>query len=368
MSKGFTTYAQNFEDLMLSRALGHIETGFYIDVGAQHPVIDSVSKVFYDRGWRGINIEPVPLYADELRKLRPGDEIIQAAVGKEEGIVKFHVIANTGLSTAVDSIANASFHQGLEGELIEVPVVTLAGISRKLGSREVHWLKIDVEGYEKQVLEGWDPDLLQPWIIVVEATLPNTATPNHSEWEHLLQDRGYRFVYHDGLNRFYLHPDHEGLRDAFATPPNVFDDLRLTPHASMCRGIVAVHARNMQDYEHAILQHERTIRSLESTISDQLKSINDQQQAINVLHRELSESRASYSAVLASLSWQLTAPLRTAGELALKLRALITKRSLPALEGDAGSSNLLSEEPLNLSPATELWLRKLRATSHGEDR
>ena len=55
----FRSYAQNFEDLMLYRALGKVERGFYIDIGAHHPEIDSVSKAFVDRGWRGVHVEPV---------------------------------------------------------------------------------------------------------------------------------------------------------------------------------------------------------------------------------------------------------------------------------------------------------------------
>ena len=43
----FRSYAQNFEDLMLYRALGKVERGFYIDIRAQHPEIDSVSKAFF---------------------------------------------------------------------------------------------------------------------------------------------------------------------------------------------------------------------------------------------------------------------------------------------------------------------------------
>ena len=48
------SYAQNFEDIMLWRALARVEGGCYIDVGAQSPHVDSVSKVFYEHGWRGI--------------------------------------------------------------------------------------------------------------------------------------------------------------------------------------------------------------------------------------------------------------------------------------------------------------------------
>ncbi len=56
----FTSYAQNFEDVMLWRALRHIDQGYYIDVGAWSPELDSVTKAFYEHGWHGINVEPNP--------------------------------------------------------------------------------------------------------------------------------------------------------------------------------------------------------------------------------------------------------------------------------------------------------------------
>ena len=57
----FVSYAQNFEDVILWRALHDVTPGFYIDIGANSPTIDSVTKAFYERGWRGINVEP-PLH------------------------------------------------------------------------------------------------------------------------------------------------------------------------------------------------------------------------------------------------------------------------------------------------------------------
>lgn len=64
----FISYAQNYEDVMLWRALKHIANGFYIDVGAAWPDKHSVTKAFYDRGWRGINIEPNPVHHASLVK------------------------------------------------------------------------------------------------------------------------------------------------------------------------------------------------------------------------------------------------------------------------------------------------------------
>jgi hypothetical protein len=59
-------YSRNFEDVLLWRALGNIKNGKYIDIGAHNPIIDSASRVFYEQGWRGIHIEPLPYYAEML--------------------------------------------------------------------------------------------------------------------------------------------------------------------------------------------------------------------------------------------------------------------------------------------------------------
>ena len=66
----FISYAQNYEDVILWRALKHIEKGFYIDIGANDPVIESVSNAFYEKGWRGINIEPAASWFKKLEKIR----------------------------------------------------------------------------------------------------------------------------------------------------------------------------------------------------------------------------------------------------------------------------------------------------------
>src|SRR5262245_37865438 len=90
----FVSYAQNFEDVMLWRALHRVQEGFYIDFGAKDPVSDSVTKAFDDRGWRGINIEPVPTHHSDLQRDRPRDINLLCAVGTTSGeldIVDFDV-------------------------------------------------------------------------------------------------------------------------------------------------------------------------------------------------------------------------------------------------------------------------------------
>ena len=101
----FISYAQNFEDVMLWRALKHIKNGFYIDVGANDPDGDSVTKAFYEQGWCGINIEPVSQWFEKIQQNRTRDINLNIAAGAQEGELILYEIPDTGLSTLEKGIA-----------------------------------------------------------------------------------------------------------------------------------------------------------------------------------------------------------------------------------------------------------------------
>src|SRR5437660_12889254 len=101
----FISYAQNFEDVLLWRALGHVEKGFYVDVGAQHPIVDSVSRAFYERGWRGVHVEPTLRHVELLKNDRPDEKVLQAVVSDRNGESRFFEVADGGLATGEEAIA-----------------------------------------------------------------------------------------------------------------------------------------------------------------------------------------------------------------------------------------------------------------------
>lgn len=222
----FVSYAQNFEDVMLWRALKHIDNGFYIDVGAAWPDEDSVTRAFYERGWSGINIEPNPELNMQLQEKRPRDKNLCLAMGVSEEILTMNFLADTGLSTLNDTIAKTHQKSGRKLDRQEVQVSTLANLWRRYVpiGQEVHFLKVDVEGLEEAVLRGNDWSKGRPWIVVVEATLPMSQIESHESWEPLLIAADYHFAYADGLNRFYVANERIELLAAFKYPPNTFDD------------------------------------------------------------------------------------------------------------------------------------------------
>jgi FkbM family methyltransferase len=225
------SYAQNFEDVILHRALTAVAKGNYIDVGAQSANVDSVSRMFHDLGWHGVHVEPVHAYAQELRCSRPGDKVLQLAVGEERGTITFYELPTTGLSTVDSAIAMGHRDEGFEVIERLVPLVTLDDVFTESGFEQVHWLKIDVEGFEASAIRGWRGDA-RPWIVVVESTLPLSQVESHQAWEPMLLGLGYEFAYFDGLNRFYVAEAHRELLASFGPGPNVFDDFSLSGIAS----------------------------------------------------------------------------------------------------------------------------------------
>ena len=227
----FISYSQNFEDVMLWRALQHVDRGFYIDVGANDPTIDSVTKAFYEAGWRGINIEPLISHHDDLLLDRPNDINLICAAGATLGEIELWECDVRGWATAKEEVIAQLSSLGHRGTLRRVPMRTLADICDEFVKNDIHFLKIDVEGFEQDVLEGADFLRFRPWIIVIESTAPNSTIEIHVQWEHLLLKTNYQLAYADGLNRFYVALEHSELLTSLRYPPNVFDNFTVFSHA-----------------------------------------------------------------------------------------------------------------------------------------
>jgi FkbM family methyltransferase len=276
----FVSYAQNCEDVVLWRALKDVRCGFYIDCGAYHPMLHSVTRAFYERGWRGINVEPVSSLLEGFIRQRPRDINLGVALtdGSQE-TVAFYEISGSGLSTLDAAVARQHTRSGFVARKTAARTTTLSAVLDAYAPAEIHFLKIDVEGAEQLVLSGMDFRRFRPWIVVVEATRPLTQEVNASTWEHLLLEADYTFTYFDGLNRFYVANEHHERAAVLAVPPNVFD-----------------HFVNLEQAE------------------------------------EINRVRASYEH---SISWRVTAPLRAAKALfegvhvtATWLRAMVLQPSL----------------------------------------
>lgn len=236
------SYAQNFEDVVLNRVFHAVRQGRYIDVGAYDPVVDSVTKHFYDQGWSGVNVEPIARFHEKFVAARPRDWNLNSAVGAAVGTVRFNEWGDSGLSTCQDDLDEECLNQlGFKRSTYTVPMTTLAEIAARLGDVPVDFLKIDVEGAERDVLLGGEWRSFRPRVILLEAVKPklpgcdiHSYEPSWFEWEGLLLGNGYEFALFDGLNRYYHRREEPALRAPLSYPANITDGFRLVPSHHLC--------------------------------------------------------------------------------------------------------------------------------------
>jgi FkbM family methyltransferase len=250
----FISYAQNLEDVILYRSLKTIEAGYYIDIGAQHPQNDSVTKAFYDRGWHGINIEPNEDYFNLLKQERPRDLNLNLAISNHKSTVPYYKISQTGMSTIRKHYANQYMQAGYKTQFSRIPCTTLDEVCAQYEVHTVHFLSIDVEGAEKAVLQGFSFLKVRPWIVIIEANEPLSTRDISHVWEPLIVTRGYACVYYDGLNRYYLAEEKHELKRHFATPPNIFDDYVKYNFEASQKSLAS--ERQQWEYEKANLQQD----------------------------------------------------------------------------------------------------------------
>jgi hypothetical protein len=223
----FVSYAQNQEDVLLWRVFKDLPNGFYIDVGAAHPEWESVTKAFYDRGWRGINFEPNPHFYAMLEKERTRDINICALAGGENGERELHIVGNSGLSTASpEGVDVLMAHKHVVTSRIVCKMVRLDDIIREQVTKDIHLLKIDAEGMEKEVLKGCSFSEFRPKILVIEATIPETNIHRNDGIREHLATRGYSFVLFDGLNDYFVAIECQNLAKEFNRPVNILDNYR----------------------------------------------------------------------------------------------------------------------------------------------
>jgi len=218
------SYAQNFEDVILARVFNGQNEGFYVDVGAGDPVYLSVTKWFYDQGWSGINIEPNAALFRKLTADRLRDVNLNCGAGAERGEAVFFETEIPELSTFDQRLA-ASAQVKYEKRSVRILPLTEI-VDQYAKDRTIDFLKIDVEGWERQVLTGLDLRRHRPTVITIEATSPQTRIESATEWDSLLLQSDYACVCFDGLNKFYLAGEKSDLERHFALPPNVFDDFQ----------------------------------------------------------------------------------------------------------------------------------------------
>jgi FkbM family methyltransferase len=152
------SYAQGGEGLILRRIFEYKTTGFYVDVGAHHPFRFSNTYRFYLRGWRGINIDPMPGSMRLFNKFRKRDINLELAVGENEDTLIYYMFNEPALNTFDEGLAKT--RDGKNGYYIHTKLpIKVYPLSKILDEylpreQEIDFLNVDVEGKDFEVIKS----------------------------------------------------------------------------------------------------------------------------------------------------------------------------------------------------------------------
>jgi FkbM family methyltransferase len=169
------SYSQEGEDNILNRIFEHQKDGFFIDVGAHHPIRFSNTYKFYKIGWRGINIDAMPGSMEAFKTIRPEDVNLEVPVSDVEEDAKFYIFNEPAINTFSEQ--NARELTETTSYKIE-KVVTIHTkrldtlLDQYLPARQsINFMSIDAEGYDHKILLSNNWEKYRPKIVLIESEL-----------------------------------------------------------------------------------------------------------------------------------------------------------------------------------------------------
>lgn len=180
---------------------------FFVEIGAN--TFETLLPLAR-RGWRGICVEPVKYYFSRLERL-PGVIYENVAITESEGettlyrlpeeLIKQQKFPNwahglASLSPKHPMIVASKLEDHLISEI--VPCTRLDTLLEKHGVTQIDFLKIDVEGFDFQVLQTMDFSI-QPALIKIEHK--HMPPEDKKGCMELLQSHGYWLT--EEFNDFY---------------------------------------------------------------------------------------------------------------------------------------------------------------------
>lgn len=199
------SYAQEGEDLVLTKLMNFQQNGFYIDVGAHHPRRFSNTYYFYKRGWRGINIDATPGSMKLFDKKRKRDANVEVPISASPQVLTYHIFEEGAYNTFSPELAERN--KNLTSLVKEVNLTTKK-LSEVLDQhipqgQEIDFFSIDVEGFDLEVLQSNDWNKYKPRFILIEEHHFDLENFSSSQMYIFLKERNYHLAAKTGNTLFF---------------------------------------------------------------------------------------------------------------------------------------------------------------------
>ena len=182
------SFSQFGEDLICRYLCDFGATGFYVDIGAYHPMLFSNTYSLYRRGWRGVGVDPNPSVAELFQRFRPRDIFVNTAVGTDFGCVEMAMFDDPVFNCTSDQLHNVPLPMRHTARLTKVTIQPLREILKRNDVDSVNFMSIDCEGRDLDVLRSNDWSRCRPSLLCIE---DQSVDWQNSSIVSFLSDLGY---------------------------------------------------------------------------------------------------------------------------------------------------------------------------------
>ena len=189
------SYAMDGEDLAIEKYSKNMIKGFYVDIGAHHPVQRSNTCLLYKKGWRGINVDLSKFSLDLFNYLRPEDINIQCAISDIDGEIElFYQKEFSQLNTTDIKWAKENFNNNFKTQRIKCKTFNSLLSETKYKNHKIDFLNVDVEGAEMKILSGLNFNIYDPSQICIEILGYRHLDTLEKKEQALKSDPIYKFL------------------------------------------------------------------------------------------------------------------------------------------------------------------------------
>jgi FkbM family methyltransferase len=201
------------DEILETNVFKGFKHGIFMDVGA-HDGISLNNTLYFEQtnGWTGYNIEPNQKIFEHLVVNRPSCVNLHLAICNKDGVADF--MCNEGYTEMLSGLAanyddrhklrlyteNAQY--GGKTSLVQVHTKRIETICDEYNITHIHYLSIDVEGAEFDVIQSINFDKVFIDVIEFENNYDDTSAPI----VEYLVGKGYIFI-HKHLDIFMIHKD-----------------------------------------------------------------------------------------------------------------------------------------------------------------